>query len=157
VQVEETARGEEPRARGHAFRFARRRLEGTEAPLQESLWVFPVETDRASRGGRSHTKGERYATWPKHKWSRALKLATALAKKADRKARDIVGGPHRLRHTYASTFLSVKPDLFALAKVLGHSHSRVTELYAHLLPEHLAATRNVVSFDAAPAPAEKSA
>jgi hypothetical protein len=34
-------------------------------------------------------------------------------------------------------------------RVLGHSHSRVTELYSHLLPDHLAATRNVVTFDAA--------
>jgi hypothetical protein len=32
-----------------------------------------------------------------------------------------------------------------LAKVLGHSDVAVTNLYAHLLPEHLARARNVVS------------
>jgi len=32
------------------------------------------------------------------------------------------------------------------AGVLGHSHTRVTELYAHLLPNHLEAARNAVSF-----------
>jgi len=29
---------------------------------------------------------------------------------------------------------------------------RVTELYSHLLAEHLAETRNVVTFEAAPVP-----
>jgi hypothetical protein len=37
------------------------------------------------------------------------------------------------------------PDLFLLAHVLGHSHQRVTELYAHLLPDHLARARNAVN------------
>jgi len=35
--------------------------------------------------------------------------------------------------------------LFLLAHVLGHSHQRVTELYAHLLPDHLARARNAVN------------
>jgi hypothetical protein len=29
--------------------------------------------------------------------------------------------------------------------LLGHSHQRVTELYAHLLPGHLARARNAVN------------
>jgi site-specific recombinase XerD len=60
----------------------------------------------------------------------------------------IKGGPHRARHTFASHFLTAKPDLFLLGKLLGHSHTRVTELYSHLIPEHLAEARNVVSFAA---------
>jgi len=32
-----------------------------------------------------------------------------------------------------------------LAQVLGHSDQRVTELYAHLLPGHLARARNAVN------------
>ena len=55
------------------------------------------------------------------------------------------GGAHTLRHTYASYFLQTK-SLAALAGVLGHSHTRVTELYAHLLPNHLEGARNAVSF-----------
>ncbi|MGO9838647.1 MAG: hypothetical protein ACLP1X_31085 [Polyangiaceae bacterium] len=39
-----------------------------------------------------------------------------------------------------------KPDLFLLGRILGHSHTRVTELYSHFLPEHLAEARNVVTF-----------
>lgn len=111
------------------------------ARVGESPWVFPVPTNRG------HTKGERYASWPKLTWNRALAKATDLARKADPEARCINGGPHRLRHTYASLFLQERADLFALARVLGHSHTRVTELYAHLLPDHLAATRGVVVFE----------
>jgi integrase len=113
-----------------------------------SAWVFPVRTDRASKGEERHTKGERYANWPKYTWARALAKATGLAKKANPRAPAIAGGPHRLRHTFASLFLEKRPDLFALGRVLGHSHTRVTELYSHLLPDHLATTRNVVVFDA---------
>jgi len=42
------------------------------------------------------------------------------------------------------------PDLFLLARILGHSDARVTKLYSHLLPEHPARARNAVRF-AAPA------
>lgn len=114
-----------------------------------SPWVFPVRTNRASKNGTAHTKGERYAAWPKHTWARVLKLANAKLKAGKPAAKPIVGGPHRLRHTFASTFLAAKPDLFALGRILGHSHTRVTELYSHLLPDHLATTRNVVTFDVA--------
>ncbi|MBX3232979.1 MAG: site-specific integrase [Labilithrix sp.] len=126
-------------------------LEEQRSRTGESPWVFPVRTNRASRGGREHTKGERYASWPKYTWARVLAKATELRRGATPNAPAITGGPHRLRHTYASMFLAKKPDLFALARVLGHSHTRVTELYAHLLPDHLAATRNVVVFEAASA------
>ncbi len=127
-----------------------RALEAQRSRAGDSPWVFPVRTNRASRGGREHTKGERYASWPKYTWSRALDKATELRRAATTKeAPKIAGGPHRLRHTFASMFLEAKPDLFALARVLGHSHTRVTELYAHLLPDHLATTRNVVVFETA--------
>ncbi|AKU97966.1 hypothetical protein AKJ09_04630 [Labilithrix luteola] len=53
--------------------------------------------------------------------------------------------------TFASKFLERMPDLFALARITGHSHTRVTELYSHLLPDHLAATRNVVTYEVAAA------
>lgn len=106
-------------------------------------WVFPVTTDRM------HTKGRKYAQFPKHTWTRVLEKANELAKAADPNARKMIGGPHRCRHTFASHFLHAKPDLFALSRILGHSHGRVTELYSHLLPEHLNATRNVVTFEPA--------
>ncbi|HEX7600890.1 MAG TPA: site-specific integrase, partial [Polyangiaceae bacterium] len=118
-------------------------LKAQKLKVGASEWVFPVRTNRM------HTKSGRYAQFPKHTWARVLVKANELAKKANPGASKIAGGPHRCRHTFASHFLSAKPDLFALARVLGHGHSRVTELYAHLLDEHLATTRNVVTFEAA--------
>jgi len=78
--------------------------------------------------------GNRCAFWPKLQFDRA------------RKAAGLKGGPHTLRHTFASHFLKQVPDLFLLARVLGHSDTRVTKLYAHVLPEHLARARNAVRF-----------
>jgi site-specific recombinase XerC len=98
------------------------------------------------------TKGAQYAEFPNNTWDRVLKRATALAREADQAARPINGGPHRARHTFASHFLSSKPDIFLLGRLLGHGHARVTELYAHLIPEHLAEARNVVTFAASAAP-----
>ena len=109
----------------------------------DSEWVFPVTTNRM------RTKGDKYWEFPDATWSRVLAKANELAQKADPEARKIAGGPHRCRHTFASHFLQVKPDLFALGRILGHSHTRVTELYSHLLPDHLAGARNVVTFETA--------
>ena len=58
----------------------------------------------------------------------------------------LTGGPYTLRHTFASNFLQRQPDMFLLAKLMGHDHTRVTEMYSHLLPDHLEAARNVVNF-----------
>ncbi len=89
-------------------------------------WVFP------------NRKHQRYVTWPQRAFDRARSHAK------------LSGGPHTCRHTFASHFLANCPDLFLLAKLLGHSHGRVTELYAHLLPDHLARARDVVNFGALP-------
>ena len=72
-----------------------------------------------------------------------------------RDAAKLTGGPHTTRHTYASHFLANVADLFLLAKVLGHSHQRVTELYSHMLPDHLARARNAVNLAPALKPVGK--
>jgi integrase len=87
-----------------------------------ATWVFP-----SSNVGR-------FAYWPENTYQRVQRLAS------------LSGGVHTLRHTYASHFLQAEPDLFLLAKILGHSHTRVTELYSHLLPNHLERGRNAVAF-----------
>ena len=112
-------------------------------------WVFPT-----SRKNNAGVKGERYANFPKHTWERILEKATELARELDPNASALTGGPHKARHTFASHFLRARPDLFLLGRVLGHSHSRVTELYGHLLPDHLAEARNLVQFAAAAASAD---
>jgi integrase len=95
---------------------------------RKGKWVFPSRT------------GEQWAFWPRRQFERATKKA------------GLTGGPHRLRHTFASHFLVKVPDLGVLAAVLGHSEESVTRLYAHMLPERLAKARNVVSI---PLPAGK--
>ena len=92
---------------------------------RRSRYVFPVPDSE-----------DRYLSWPKRKFDRAGEAAK------------LKGGPHTLRHTFASHFLKQVPDLFLLARVLGHSDTRVTKLYSHLVPEHLARARNAVRFGA---------
>lgn len=68
----------------------------------------------------------------------------AIFKELEDKA-GISDGVHTLRHCFASNFLQTTPDLFLLSQVLGHSHQRITEIYAHLLPSHLEKSRNAVN------------
>lgn len=71
--------------------------------------------------------------FPKELWAAACDAA------------GLTGGPHQLRHTFASHFLASVPDLPLLGKIMGHSTQKVTELYAHLLPGHLERGRNAVN------------
>lgn len=45
---------------------------------------------------------------------------------------------HSLRHTFASHLVMNGVDLYSVQKLLGHSSSKVTEMYAHLAPDYLA-------------------
>jgi integrase len=61
-------------------------------------------------------------------------------------ATKIKGRPHMFRHTFASHFLAAtNGDMHLLAQIMGHSHTRVTELYAHLVPGRLDRARNAVN------------
>lgn len=80
---------------------------------RETVWIFPSRL------------GTRFVDFPEKRWRRVTVAA------------GLTGGPHQLRHTFASHFLEATKDLFLLSKVLGHSHAKVTEVYAHLLPGHL--------------------
>ena len=53
---------------------------------------------------------------------------------------------HDLRHTFASHFVMRTGDLPSLQKILGHSSPQMTQRYAHLAKEHLAAKMD--KFDA---------
>lgn len=92
-----------------------------EAPRRSERWVFP------SRWGKKHRR-----------------FPDPLFEEIQKKA-GLEGGIHTLRHSFASHFLQAVPDLWLLSQVLGHSHERVTELYAHLLPGHLLKARNAVN------------
>lgn len=96
---------------------------------------------RAILSGERRSPTWVFATRSKRRFSR-------FPEKTFTKVRDmagLTGGPHQLRHTFAAHFLQAVPDLFLLSQILGHSHQRVTELYAHLLPDHLGRARNAVN------------
>lgn len=66
------------------------------------------------------------ASWPQLAFDRA------------REAAGLDGGPHTLRHSFASRFLRAGGSLFELGRLLGHASQKTTELYAHMVPDHLA-------------------
>jgi site-specific recombinase XerD len=44
---------------------------------------------------------------------------------------------HSLRHSFASALVISGVSLYAVQKLLGHTTSKTTEIYAHLLPQQL--------------------
>lgn len=53
---------------------------------------------------------------------------------------------HDLRHTYASNYMMSGGNLYDLQKILGHTKSDTTNMYAHLSPAHLQTAVRVVNF-----------
>lgn len=104
-----------------------------EIPLSDVLWSLLRRRERRTAWIFPTPLGERYGGFPDLRFRRV------------RDAAGLTGGPHTARHTYASHFLQSVPDLFELSAMLGHSHTRTTELYAHLLPGHHEKARNAVN------------
>jgi integrase len=94
------------------------------APSRSERWIFP------------NRDGVRYERFPDAIFKQ-IQTAAGLS-----------GGAHTLRHSFASFFLRDKPDIKLLAEVLGHSNTRITELYSHLLADHLEQARDVVNIGA---------
>jgi len=53
---------------------------------------------------------------------------------------------HDLRHTFASHFMMSGGNLYDLQKILGHTQFEMTQIYAHLSPDHLANKTQILSF-----------
>lgn len=104
-----------------------------EVPISNGLWPLLSGARTSEKWVFPSRTGDRWRFWPKRQFN-------AVRKKAG-----VTGGPHTLRHTFASHFLAKVPDLGLLAEILGHSEESVTRLYQHMLPERLARARNVVS------------
>jgi site-specific recombinase XerD len=51
---------------------------------------------------------------------------------------------HSLRHTFASWLVQKGATLYEVQRLLGHTSSKVTEVYSHLQPEHMRDTVNKV-------------
>lgn len=103
-----------------------------DVPLSDGVFRMLQEHPRTGSSIFLSQYGTPYALFPHDAYWRA------------RNAAGLTGGIHTTRHTFASHFLMAEPDLSLLAEVLGHSTTRTTELYKHLLPEHMNRARNAV-------------
>jgi integrase/recombinase XerD len=56
---------------------------------------------------------------------------------------------HSLRHSFASALVTSGVSLYAVQKLLGHTTSKTTEIYSHLLPQqlHSEINKGLHSFD----------
>jgi integrase/recombinase XerD len=52
---------------------------------------------------------------------------------------------HSLRHSFATHLVKKNVPLFAIQKLLGHSTSKTTEVYSHLLPQQLHREVNILA------------
>lgn len=108
-----------------------------EVPISDALWAVLSSLPRGKILFPS-ARGRRFAKFPD-------KRMTAIIKSAK-----CTGSPHTTRHTFASHFLGSGRSLHELARILGHSQLRTTELYTHLLPGHLEGARNAVNLSPEP-------
>ena len=53
---------------------------------------------------------------------------------------------HDMRHTFASHYVMNNGNVYDLQQILGHSDTKMTMRYAHLAPEHIAHTAEIVNF-----------
>jgi integrase len=100
--------------------------------LREHLESIPQE-ERHPRVLFPSSDGRQYIDWPKDLFWDILEEAK------------VTGHPHMFRHSYASHFLKNQPDMGLLAQILGHSSTRMTEIYSHMLPGRLDRAMNAVN------------
>jgi site-specific recombinase XerD len=66
-------------------------------------------------------------------WGSITRLMQSLCKRAGVKVISI----HGFRHSFASNLVMAGVPLYDVQALLGHSDFRVTQMYAHLSPDHL--------------------
>ena len=101
-------------------------------PMSEELSKILVERKRNVRSETEFVFSNRYGRklrdgTVEHKFKKCVRLAGLNDKLHF----------HSLRHSFASALVMSGVSLYAVQKLLGHSTSKMTELYSHLLPQQL--------------------
>jgi integrase len=104
-----------------------------DVPMSDSIRAVLSCTRKHPTVVFPNRNGRRFTDFPKDSFWAILKRT------------GVRGNPHMFRHTFASNFLAAVPDMQLLAEILGHSTTRVTEIYAHLLPGRLDRAKNAVN------------
>ena len=103
-------------------------------PMSEQLFrLFAERNEHATSELVFHLNGQRMT---KDCVSKTFKRYVRLARLNDKLHF------HSLRHTFASWLVQDGVSLYEVQKLLGHSSSKVTEVYSHLQPEQLHGTVN---------------
>ena len=113
--------------------FDTKNSEPREVPISDALFPFLARAPRRAEWVFPTRSKRRYAEFPKKRFARVVKAA------------GLEGGAHKCRHTFATHFLAQVPDLYLLGRLLGQDYAAVTEMYAHLLPDHHERARGAVS------------
>lgn len=104
-----------------------------EVPLADAVKAALAGEKRSPRWVFANRDGTGFSYFPDARFKELQTLA------------GVTGGPHTLRHYFASCFLRNGGSMWQLSAILGHTHERVTALYSHLLPGYLEAARNIVN------------
>lgn len=100
--------------------------------------VVPINDDLlAELEGEEHQSG--YVV--QFKGKQIKKVQNAFGKACTRAGLDDVT-PHTLRHTCGTWLAQAGVDMWMISGILGHGHSRTTELYLKHSPDHLRAAVN---------------
>ncbi|MHB8531711.1 MAG: tyrosine-type recombinase/integrase [Solirubrobacteraceae bacterium] len=129
-----TKRGGEPLLLvGQVDDWAPKSKRPREIPITTELARMLARLPRRGRWIFTRQDGERFSYFPYDRFDAVVSAAK------------LTGTPHTCRHSFASKFLDTDGSLFDLAAILGHSATRTTEIYAHLLPGHLQRARRVMN------------
>ena len=75
-------------------------------------------------------------------WGSITKLMHSLCRRAEVKIISL----HGFRHSFASNLVIAGVPLYDVQALLGHSDFRVTQMYAHLSPDHLKGVTECLKF-----------
>lgn len=119
-------------------------------PISDHLFRDLVETKRAQEDyakGQSELSGETVPPCEKviaFNFEPVKNIRTGFRRSCERAGIEGVT-PHTLRHTAGTLMALAGVDLFLIARLLGHSVQRTTELYAHLQPNYLRGAVDVLA------------